>query len=77
MGDESWIYSYDLETKQCSSQWKSPNHQSPKKGAAGPEFNKEYTFLCEGIIHREFVPPNTTVKTDFYCNVLRCLRENV
>jgi histone-lysine N-methyltransferase SETMAR len=24
-GDESWIYSYDPETKQQSSQWKSPS----------------------------------------------------
>jgi histone-lysine N-methyltransferase SETMAR len=28
MGDESWIYSYDPETKQQSSQWKNP--QSPR-----------------------------------------------
>jgi histone-lysine N-methyltransferase SETMAR len=24
-GDETWVYGYDLETKQQSSQWKSPN----------------------------------------------------
>jgi hypothetical protein len=29
--DESWIYSYDPETKQQSSQWKSPNSPRPKK----------------------------------------------
>jgi histone-lysine N-methyltransferase SETMAR len=29
------------------------------------------------IVHCEFVPPNTTVNSDFYCGVLRCLRENV
>jgi hypothetical protein len=34
--DEYWIYGYDPETKQQSSQWKS------KKGAAGPEFNKKH-----------------------------------
>jgi hypothetical protein len=32
MGDVSWIYGYDPETKQKSSQWKSPNyHQEQKK----------------------------------------------
>jgi hypothetical protein len=31
MGDESWIYNYDPETTTKS-----------KKGAAGPEFNKEH-----------------------------------
>jgi metal-dependent amidase/aminoacylase/carboxypeptidase family protein len=30
-GDLSWIYGYDLETKQKSSQWKSPNSLIPKK----------------------------------------------
>jgi hypothetical protein len=31
----------------------------------------------KGIVHREFVPSNTTVNSDFYCDVLRHLRENV
>jgi hypothetical protein len=30
-GDESWIYGYDPETKQQSSQWKSPKSSRPKK----------------------------------------------
>ncbi|XP_035232016.1 uncharacterized protein LOC118203836 [Stegodyphus dumicola] len=30
-GDESWIYGYDPETKQESSQWKSPRSPQPKK----------------------------------------------
>ena len=30
-GDETWVYVYDLETKQQSSQWKSPNSPRPKK----------------------------------------------
>jgi histone-lysine N-methyltransferase SETMAR len=30
MGDESWVYSYDPETKQQSSQWKSPTSPRPK-----------------------------------------------
>jgi hypothetical protein len=31
----------------------------------------------KGIVCRGFVPPNTTVNSDFYCDVLRRLRENV
>ena len=34
-------------------------------------------FDQEGIVHREFVPPGMRVNTDFYCDVLRRLRENV
>ena len=30
-GDESWVYSYDPETKQQSSQWKSLTSPRPKK----------------------------------------------
>jgi len=31
-GDESWVYGYDPETKQQSSQWKDPTSPRPKKG---------------------------------------------
>ena len=31
-GDESWVYGYDPETKQQSSQWKGPSSPRPKKG---------------------------------------------
>ena len=34
-------------------------------------------FDQEGIVHQEFVPPGMTVNADFYCDVLRRLRENV
>ena len=30
-GDESWLYDYDLETKQQSLQWKTPSSPRPKK----------------------------------------------
>jgi hypothetical protein len=84
VGDESWVYGYDTETKQQSSQWKSPQSPTAKKNAAGPEFNKEHTycflfffFNVKGIVHCEFVPPNTMFNSDFYCDVMRCLKENV
>ncbi|GFV67965.1 protein GVQW3 [Trichonephila clavipes] len=34
-GDESWVYGYDPETKQQSSQWKIPGSSRPKKSMAG------------------------------------------
>jgi histone-lysine N-methyltransferase SETMAR len=77
MGDESWIYSYDPETKQqLSCEVEEPTITKSKKGSAGLEFNKEQAhclFELNGIVHREFVPPNITVNSD----VLRRLRENV
>jgi hypothetical protein len=34
-------------------------------------------FDTEGIMRKEFVPPGQTVNGNFYCDVLRRLRENV
>jgi histone-lysine N-methyltransferase SETMAR len=34
-------------------------------------------FDVKGIVYREFVPPKMTVNSDFHCDVLRRLRENV
>jgi hypothetical protein len=36
-----------------------------------------FFFDMKGIVHREFILPNTMVNSDFYCEVLGCLRENV
>jgi hypothetical protein len=55
--------------------------KSKKNGAAGMEYNIEhahwFSFYMKGIFHCEFVPLNTMVNSDFYCDVLRHLRENV
>jgi succinate dehydrogenase/fumarate reductase-like Fe-S protein len=67
MGDESWIYGYDPETKQQSLQWKYP--QSPKKKKRAQQFQNSIKcmligFFCvKGIVHREFVPLNTMVNS--------------
>jgi transposase len=56
-----------------------PTITKSKKGAAGPDFNKERVhcfFDVKGMVHREFVPPNTAVNSEFYCDVLSRLREN-
>jgi histone-lysine N-methyltransferase SETMAR len=78
MSDESWIYSYDPETKEQSSQWKSP--QSPRAKMAWQVRSSTKNMLIvffdvKGIVHSEFVSPNSTVNSDFYCDVLRRSRE--
>jgi hypothetical protein len=52
------------------------------KGATGLKFNREHAhcfffFPFEVIVLREFVPSNTAVNSDFYCDILRCMKENV
>jgi histone-lysine N-methyltransferase SETMAR len=51
-----------------------------KKGTTDPEFDKEHAhcsfFDMKGFVHRGVVLPTTNVNSDFYCDVLRRLREN-
>jgi hypothetical protein len=41
------------------------------------QINGDLFFDTEGIVHKEFVPPGQTVNGNFYCDVLRWLREKV
>jgi hypothetical protein len=78
-GDESWIYGYDPETKQQSSQWKCPSLPRPKKAWQMKSTVKSMPicfFDTDRIIHKEFVPPDQSVNAKFYCDVLRWLRED-
>jgi len=62
--DESWCYGYDPETKQASSQWKTPTSLRPKKARQVRSNVKTMLivfFDVRGIVHREFVPPVQTV----------------
>jgi len=55
-GDESWVYGYDPETKQQSSQWKGPTYPRPKKGRQVRSKTKVTLlafFDSEGIVHHE------------------------
>jgi hypothetical protein len=79
-GDESWIYDYDPETKQQSSQWKSPNLPGPKKANQVKSKVKSMIiifFNINGIVHKEFVLAGQTVNSSYYCDVLSLLCENV
>jgi hypothetical protein len=54
-------------------------HQE-QKGAVSLEFFKEHAhciFNMKVNVRCEFVPPNSTFNSDFYCDDLRRLRENV
>jgi len=55
----SWVYGYDPETKQQSSQWKSP--RSPRKKKARQSRSTTNSMLIvffniQGIVHHEFAP---------------------
>jgi len=77
-GDESWVYGYDPETKQQSSQLKGPTSSRPKKGRQVRSKTKVMLlafFDSEGIVHHEYAPDGQTINKEFYVEVLRRLRE--
>jgi len=79
-GDETWVYTYNPETKTQSSQWKSPGSPRPKK-ARQVQSNIKSMLICffdrKGTVHKEFVPPGQTVSAAFYIKILKRLQENV
>jgi len=79
-GDESWIYGYDPETNQPSSQWKGPTSSRSKKGRQVRSKTKVMLlafFDSEGIVHHEYAPNGQTINKEFYMEVLQRLRESV
>jgi hypothetical protein len=76
-GDESWIYGYGPETKQQSSQWKSPNSPRPKNVRHVKSRDKSVLIIFFDIVHKEFIQAGKTVNSACYCDVLLQLHENV
>jgi hypothetical protein len=64
-GDESWVYSYDPETKQMSSQRKTASSPRPKKAwqvKSNVETMLIVFFDIDGLVHYDVVthhPANT------------------
>ena len=80
IGDKSWVYGYDPETKQQSSQWKNPGSLRPKKVRQSCSATKSVHivfFDIRGIVCHEFAPKGQTVFAGFFCIVLRRLREDI
>ncbi|GFS54521.1 HTH_48 domain-containing protein [Trichonephila clavipes] len=57
-GDESWTYGYDPETKQQSSQWKTPGSPRPNKARQVSKIKVMLIvfFDADGIVHHECAP---------------------
>jgi len=79
-GDESWVYGYDPETKQMSSQWKTLSSPRPKKARQVKSNVKTMLiafFDIDGLVYHEYVPRGQTVNKEFYKTVLQRLRDAV
>lgn len=76
MGDKTWIFEYDPETKQQSSEWHTPASLCRKKARMSKSRVKAMLiviFDAKGVVHYEFVPLNGV----FYLEVLKKLKRRV
>jgi len=79
-GDESWVYGYDPETRQQSSQWKGPTSRRPKNGRQVRSKTKSMSlafFDSEGIVRHEYAPDGHTINKELCVEILRRLCESV
>jgi len=79
-GDETWIYAYDPETTDQSSEYRAKGEVKPKRGRQSRSKIKVLLtvfFDYRGAVHSEFLPPGQTVNKVYYLSVMRRLREAV
>jgi len=80
IGDESWIFEYDPETKRQSQEWHTSASPRQKKGKMSKSKIKTMPicfFDSQGIVHNNFVSQDQTVNQHFYKEVLERLRKRV
>ena len=80
IGDETWIFEYDPETKRQRCQWKSPTSPRPKKARQSKskvEVMLITFFDVRSIVHSEFLPQGQTINQQVYKEILRLLLRSV
>ncbi len=77
-GDETWLSTFESDTKFNSLQWLSPQDKRPKKPLRIDGLKKVMMTLffdCKGVILIEFLGPRETIDSPRYCETLRKLKE--
>lgn len=73
-GDETWVYSWDPETKMQSAEWRSPGSPRPQKAIRKQTSLKVMHIMffdVHGVILNWAVPPGTRVNGAYYQWVIR------
>ena len=78
--DESWVFTFDPESKRQSAQWK--HGTSPRSEKARMSRSQEKAvvipfFDSQGLIYIEWVPRGQTVNKEYYLAVLKRFREKM
>lgn len=79
-GDETWIYAYDPETVDQSSEYRARGEARPKKPRRSRSKVKVMLtvfFDYRGVVHSEFLPTGQSVNKQYYLSVMRRLREAI
>lgn len=79
-GDETWIYAYDPETPQQSSEYRAkgePKPKVPRQSRSKVKVMLTVFIDYRGVVHKEFVPTGQTVNKEYYLGVMRRLRESI
>jgi len=76
--DESWLYHYDLETKQQSMEWRHSGSPRPKKfrvqKSAG-EILASIFWDQDAIFLIDYLPKGQTIKGEYYLSLLVQLKD--
>ena len=79
-GDETWVYEYDVETSQQSSEWRlqgEPKPKKPRQSRSKIKVMLTVFFDYRGVVHSEYLPPGQIVNKDYYLGVMRRLRDAI
>ena len=76
-GDETWVYEFDMQTDQESSEWRA-NYEPQPKIARQSRFKGKvmhiiFFDIC-GLVHHEFVSERQTVNKEYCLAILKYLR---
>lgn len=79
-GDETWIYAYDPETADQSSEYRAKGEgkpHTPRQSKSKIKVMSTVFFDYRGVVHQEFLPMGQTVNKEYYLSVMRRLREAI
>jgi len=71
--DETWLYHYDLETKQQPMEWRHKGSHRAKKFRVQKSAGKVLASIFwdqEGILRIDYLPKGLTVNAEYYSSLL-------
>jgi histone-lysine N-methyltransferase SETMAR len=80
MGDETWCFVYDPETKRQSSEWVGETFTRPRKLKFQRSRMKTVLIIfsdSQGVVHKEFVLEGKTVNVEFYKGAMDRLLKHI